>query len=263
MLDDARFGTAGRTIVIEAFLTGEEISVMALTDGRDVELLPVAQDHKRLQEGDRGPNTGGMGAYSPVALATSEMLDRVKREVFHPTLEEMQRRRIPFSGVLYAGLMIDAAGIPSVVEFNCRLGDPEAEAILPLVAGGLTDALWKISHGEAPSVLETAMDAAVTTVLASRGYPEKPELGSPIALPQRLPRGVTIFHAGTARDADGTLRVNGGRVMTVTGVAPTFREAQQLSRQTAEAVQFEGKIFRSDIGWREASRHEERFERVL
>ena len=263
MLDDARFGAAGRTIVIEAFLSGEEISVMALTDGRDVELLPVAQDHKRLHEGDQGPNTGGMGAYSPVALATSELLGRVKREVFQPTLEEMQRRRTPFSGVLYAGLMIDAAGVPSVIEFNCRLGDPEAEVVLPLVTGGLTDALWKVGLGKAPSVLETAADAAVTTVLASRGYPDRPELGSSIALPERLSRGVTIFHAGTAWDANGTLRVSGGRVLTVTGVAPTFREAQQLSRHTAEAVQFEGKIFRSDIGWREAARHEERFEGAL
>jgi phosphoribosylamine---glycine ligase len=263
MLEEAQFGAAGRTIVIEAFLSGEEISVMALTDGREVELLPVAQDHKRLEEGDRGPNTGGMGAYSPVALATSGLLERVKREVFHPTLQEMQRRRTPFSGVLYAGLMIDNAGLASVVEFNCRLGDPEAQVTLPLVRGGLTDALWRVGHGTAPSPVETSADSAVTTVLASRGYPDKPEVGAPIVVPARLPKGVMIFHAGTAREPDGTLRVNGGRVLTATAVAPEFREAQRLSRVAADSVRFDGKVYRSDIGWREASRQEERLQRAL
>ena len=155
MLEGDQFGPAGRTVVIEAFLEGEEISVLALTDGRDVELLPVAQDHKRLLEGDRGPNTGGMGAYSPVALATPALLERVKREVLYPTLEQMQRQRTPFSGVLYAGLMIDAEGTPSVVEFNCRLGDPEAQVVLPLVSGGLTDSLMRVAEGKAPSPLQT------------------------------------------------------------------------------------------------------------
>jgi phosphoribosylamine--glycine ligase len=245
-------------VVVEAFLEGEEISVLAITDGRELELLPVSQDHKRLLAGDRGPNTGGMGAYSPVSLASPALLDRVKRDVLFPTLEAMRRLGTPFTGVLYAGLMIDPAGVPSVVEFNCRLGDPEAQVILPLIAGGLTDCLWRVAKGERPSRTDATRAAAVTTVLASRGYPEHPEKGAAITLPESLPEGVTIFHAGTRRSGDGVLRVEGGRVLTVTAVATTFREAQQLSRDTADAIEFDGKLFRADIGWREAARLDER-----
>ena len=258
MLEAEQFGAAGRTVVIEAFLEGEEISVLALTNGRDVELLPVAQDHKRLLEGDRGPNTGGMGAYSPVALATPALLERVRREVLSPTLEQMQRQGTPFSGVLYAGLMIDAAGTPSVVEFNCRLGDPEAQVVLPLVPGGLTASLMRVAEGKGPSSLEISRQAAVTTVLASRGYPDAPETGAAIVLPETQADGVTVFHAGTTRGQDGVLRANGGRVLTVTAVAASFTEAQRLSREAAEMVRFEGKVFRRDIGWREAARRAER-----
>jgi phosphoribosylamine--glycine ligase len=258
MLETEEFGDAGRTVVVEAFLEGEEISVLAITDGRELELLPVSQDHKRLLAGDRGPNTGGMGAYSPVSLASPALLERVKRDVLFPTLEAMRRLGSPFTGVLYAGLMIDPAGVPSVVEFNCRLGDPEAQVILPLIADGLTDCLWRVAKGERPSRMDTTRAAAVTTVLASRGYPEHPEKGAAITLPQSLPEGVTIFHAGTQRSGDGVLRVEGGRVLTVTAVAPTFREAQQLSRDTADAIEFDGKLYRADIGWREAARLDER-----
>jgi phosphoribosylamine---glycine ligase len=254
MLEQGEFGTAGQTVVIEAYLEGEEISVMAITNGRDLELLPAAQDHKRLLEGDQGPNTGGMGAYSPVALAGPALLERVKRDILQPTLEQLQRMRTPFSGVLYAGLMIDAAGIPWVVEFNCRLGDPEAQAVLPLVSQGLTDCLSRVAQGNSPTRINSSRGAAVTTVLAARGYPENPEKGAPIRLPDTLPESVTIFQAATTRESDGTLRVNGGRVLTVTAVGSSFPEAQQLSCQTAESIQFEGKIFRRDIGWREAAR---------
>jgi phosphoribosylamine---glycine ligase len=257
MLETGEFGDAGRTVVIEAFLDGEEISVLAVTDGRELELLPVSQDHKRLLPGDRGPNTGGMGAYSPVSLASPGLLDRVKRDVLLPTLEAMRRLGTPFSGVLYAGLMIDPAGVPWVVEFNCRLGDPEAQVILPLISAGLTDCLWRVAKGERPSRMDTIRASAVTTVLAARGYPEQPEKGAEITLPDNVPEGVTIFHAGTRR-SDGALRVDGGRVLTVTGVAPAFREAQRLSRDTADAIEFDGKLFRDDIGWREAARLEER-----
>ena len=254
MLETGQFGEAGRTVVIEEFLEGEEISVLAATDGVDLELLPVSQDHKRLLPGDRGPNTGGMGAYSPVALAGPALLERVKRDVLYPTLEAMRRLKAPFAGVLYAGLMVDAEGVPSVVEFNCRLGDPETQVVLPLVSSGLTDCFWKVAHGERPSRVDTSRAAAVTTVLASRGYPDHPERGARITLPESLPEGVTIFHAGTVRGADGILRVDGGRVLTVTAVGASFPEAQRLSREAAEAVEFEGKVFRPDIGWREAAR---------
>jgi len=254
MLETNQFGPAGRTIVIEAFLEGEEISVLAVTNGRDIELLPVAQDHKRLLEGDGGPNTGGMGAYSPVALATPVLLDRVKREVLHPTLEEMRRQGTPFSGVLYAGLMIDHTGAPWVVEFNCRLGDPEAQVVLPLMSGGLTDTFLNVAQGKAPPSMKANGYSAVTTVLASRGYPDAPEKGATIILPESQPYGVTIYHSGTSRGADGVLRAVGGRVFTATAVATSFTEAQRLSREAAVSVGFEGKIFRRDIGWREAAR---------
>jgi phosphoribosylamine---glycine ligase len=254
MLGERRFGAAGSTVVIEAFLEGEELSVLAITDGRDVELLPVAQDHKRLLEGDRGPNTGGMGAYSPVSIATPALLERVGREVLLPTLEEMRLRGTPFQGVLYAGLMIGPDGGARVVEFNCRLGDPEAQVVLPLVSEGLTECLRRVAAGEAPSRLALRGGASVTTVLASRGYPDSPAMGAPITIPTGLPPGALVFHAGTSQGEDGVLRVAGGRVLTVTGVAPTFEEAQAVSREAAEAIEFEGKVYRRDIGWREAAR---------
>jgi len=254
MLGDGSFGEAGRVVVVEAFLEGEEVSLFGLTNGLDVELLPAAQDHKRLLEGDRGPNTGGMGAYSPVALATPDLLARARSEVYQPVLAELRKRGAPFSGVLYAGLMVDRSGAPSVVEFNCRLGDPETQAVLPLVSGGFTDACWRTAHGEAPSSLDTLPGATVTTVLAARGYPERPEKGAAITIPDDLPDGVTVFHAGTARDGSGTLRVAGGRVLNVTAVAPTFAEAQRLSREAAGRIEFDGKVYRRDICWREAGR---------
>jgi phosphoribosylamine--glycine ligase len=255
MLQEGRFGDAGRMVVVEAFLEGEEISVLALTDGRDLELLPVSQDHKRLLEGDAGPNTGGMGAYSPVSVGTPRLLQRATAEVLLPVLEEMRRRETPFSGVLYAGLMVDRSGTPWVVEFNCRLGDPEAQVVLPLLSGGLIDGLSAIASGTGVRAVrrETGL-ASVTTVLAARGYPDAAEAGAPITLPERLPEGVTVFHAGTARGADGVLRVSGGRVLNVTAVAPGFADAQRKSREAAESIEFEGKVYRRDIGWREAAR---------
>jgi phosphoribosylamine--glycine ligase len=157
--------------------------------------------------------------------------------------------------VLYAGLMVDDEGTPWVVEFNCRLGDPETQVVLPLVAGGLTRSLLAVVRGEPPTPLELLPGAvSVTTVLASRGYPDAPEKGAAIALPDHVPDGVTIFHAGTARGADGVLRVSGGRVLNVTAVASGFAEAQRLSRETADAIEYAGKLYRRDIGWREAAR---------
>ncbi len=253
MLGDGAFGEAGRVVVIEAFLTGEELSVLALTDGHDVELLPPSQDHKRLLEGDRGPNTGGMGAYAPVSIATPELLERVRERVLLPTLGEMQRQGTPFEGVLYAGLMIDR-GEPSVVEFNCRLGDPEAQVVLPLLDGGLTDCLESIASGRGVRRVRTSARAAVTTVLAAAGYPDAPVKGAAITIPADLPSGVTVYHAGTRLDDDGTLRVNGGRVLNVTGVADRFSDAQRLSRDSAARIAFDGRQFRADIGWRERDR---------
>jgi len=256
MLEDRLFGDAGSTIVVEDFLEGEELSVFAITNGRDVTLLPAAQDHKRLLDGDEGPNTGGMGAYAPVAFATPALLDRVRREILTPTLEELARRGAEFRGVLYAGLMISADGAPSVVEFNCRLGDPEAQTVLPLVAGGLAELFWQAAGGPGDALTPVAVrdGAAVTTVLAARGYPKKPRDNDPITIPADLGDDVLVFHAGTRRDEEGTLRTAGGRVLAVTGLGPTFAEAQQASQGAAERIEFAGRQYRRDIGWREAAR---------
>jgi len=253
MLGQGIFGEAGKTVVIEEFLEGEELSVLAITNGRDLTLLPAAQDHKRLGEGDRGPNTGGMGAYSPVGMADAALLARVEREVLQPTLEEMARRRAPFSGVLYAGLMIDGAGTPNVIEFNCRLGDPEAQVMLPRIGTGFLEAVIAAARGESIPPLIVTERAAVTTVLASAGYPDAPVRGAAITIPDDLPDGTLVFHAGTRRE-EGILRANGGRVLAVTGLGATFAEAQRVSAQAAERIQFEGKQYRRDIGWREAAR---------
>jgi phosphoribosylamine--glycine ligase len=255
MMQERSLGDAGHELVIEEFMEGEELSVFALTNGRECVLLPPAQDHKRLEEQDKGPNTGGMGAYSPVSIATPELLDIVERTILHPTLSQLEKEGARFNGLLYAGLMIDRSGNPRVVEFNCRFGDPETQAVLPLLEPGLLGAIERVARNEAPSPVPVRRNAfAVTTVLAARGYPENPEKGAPIELPAAIEDGVTIFHAGTAVSADGSLVVAGGRVFGVTGVGPDFKAAQERSRRAAEAIRFEGAVFRRDIGWREEAR---------
>jgi len=254
MLGHGSFGEAGQTVVIEDFLEGEELSVLAVTNGREVRLLPAAQDHKRLLEGDRGPNTGGMGAYAPVTLATTELLARVEREVLHPTLAELDRMGATFRGVLYAGLMVSPTGNPSVVEFNCRLGDPETQAVLPLVQHGLVELLWQAADGGPLPEIRLSGDASVTTVLAARGYPDRPEKDAVITIPEPLPENVLVFHAGTRLDQQGRLRTAGGRVLAVTAVRDSFEAAQGASRAVSDLIAFDGKQFRRDIGWREEGR---------
>ncbi len=258
MLRGRALGDAGQVIVIESFLVGEELSVLALANPTGIALLPAAQDHKRLLEGDRGPNTGGMGAYSPVSLETPELLAKVRERVLLPTLAELARRGAPFSGLLYAGLMVDPGGDPWVVEFNCRFGDPETQAILPRIESGLVAALLAAARDEPFPPLRIGRQAAVATVLAAAGYPDQPEHGAPIAIPADLPNGSLVFHAGTTRDGSGVLRTAGGRVLTVTGVGATFADAQSASRAAAERITFAGKQFRPDIGWREISRRQSR-----
>ncbi|HEV8123472.1 MAG TPA: phosphoribosylamine--glycine ligase [Gemmatimonadales bacterium] len=254
MLEAHTLGDAGNEVVIEEFMEGEELSLFALTNGRDLTLLPAAQDHKRLEEGDRGPNTGGMGAYSPVSLGTPALLARVTAEVLEPTLSSMAAEGSRFAGLLYAGLMIGRDGAPRVVEFNCRFGDPETQTILPLLKPGLLGALHRVARGESPGPLERLPGHTVTTVLASRGYPESPEKGAAITIPADLDRNVSVFHAGTTRGDDGVLRVAGGRVLNVTGTGATLQEAQRRSREAAERITFATRIFRRDIGWREMAR---------
>jgi phosphoribosylamine---glycine ligase len=258
MLAEGRLGDAGREIVIEDFLEGEELSVLALTDGERIVILPPAQDHKRLGESDTGPNTGGMGAYCPVRLTTPELLERVRRDVLEPTLREMAAQGAPYEGVLYAGLMLGPDGTPTVLEYNCRFGDPEAQALLPVLPQGFTAHLADIAGARwRPSAAAISPTrAAVTTVLAARGYPDHPEKGTAISLPPPASLGddVLIFHAGTERGADGRLRTAGGRVLTVTGLAETVPAAARVSAATCERIGFEGKTWRRDIGWREIRR---------
>jgi len=260
MLKDAAFGAAGAEIVVEEFLEGEELSVLALTDGEHFTVLPPAQDHKRLRDGDDGPNTGGMGAYSPVSIASDALLSRVAEQVFTPTLRGLRDMGAPYRGLLYAGLMLRNDGSMSVIEFNCRFGDPEAQAILPVLPGGVLPVLRLVAEGgwmPPGHHLGDARGVAVTTVLAAAGYPDHPRLGAAIAIPPELEEdpALHVFHAGTTRDADGKLRVAGGRVLAVTATAATIAEAARRSRAAAEAVSFEGKQFRRDIAWRETARH--------
>ena len=259
MLAQNALGKAGSEVLVEEFLEGEELSVLALTDGEHFAILPPAQDHKRLQDGDFGPNTGGMGAYCPVSVATPPLLRRVADEIFAPTLRALKAGGAPYRGVLYAGLMLRADGSPAVIEFNCRFGDPEAQATLAAMPPGLLPVLRLIAEGgwmPNGAALGDVRHAAVTTVLAAAGYPDAPVVGAEIHIPQEVASSsdVLLFHAGTALASDGSLRVAGGRVLGVTAVAPTIEEAAQKSRVAAEAIHFEGKQFRRDIGWRELAR---------
>ena len=254
MLRDGALGEAGSEILVEEFMTGEELSLFALTDGeRFLTMLP-AQDHKRLFAGDAGPNTGGMGAYAPVSIGTSAIVAQAVEQVIEPTLGAMRERGCTFTGLLYAGLMLTPDG-PKVVEFNCRFGDPETQAILPLMHSSLLDPMMAIASGSGLSgagQLEWDRAFAVTTVLAAGGYPDSPSSGDQIVLPE-TPNGVFPFHAGTAI-RDNTLVTSGGRVLAVTAVASTFDRAQHASADDAAAVEFNGKQFRADIGWRESTR---------
>ncbi len=258
MLVDLRFGEAGREVVVEECMRGEELSVFALTDGRAFLTLLPSQDHKRLGEGDTGPNTGGMGSYAPVSLATPELMREVEERILLPTLRALEAEGSPFQGLLYAGLMLTEEG-PKVVEFNCRFGDPETQAVLPLMANSLLEPLAAIAEGESVSGCDLRWHegGAVTTVLASRGYPDSYEKGKPIFVPPDLARDplLLLFHAGTSRST-GSLVTSGGRVLAVTGMGDSLDEAARKSLAGAEAVDFEGKYFRPDIGWREFARDE-------
>jgi phosphoribosylamine--glycine ligase len=243
------FGAAGTRVVIEELLSGEEVSALALVDGRRALQLPSARDYKRAFDGDQGPNTGGMGAYSPARAYTPELAARVQVAVFDPVVRTMDQEAAPFQGVLYAGLMLTADG-PQVLEFNVRLGDPEAQVILPRLDGDLLDLIEAALDGRLDQVsLAVRPGACVAVVLAAPGYPGTYRRGLPItgvARAAALP-GVTIFHGGTARDASGGLVTAGGRVLAVTALGDTLAGAAELAYEAVAHVAFPGMQFRRDI----------------
>jgi len=254
---DAVPGTGAR-VVIEDFLEGEEASFIVMADGTHALALASTQDHKRLGDGDQGPNTGGMGAYSPAPVVTPTVHARIMREVITPAIAGMAAEGTPYQGFLYAGVMIDASGAPRVLEFNCRLGDPEAQ---PIMARLRSDLIVLVEHGLDGTLdhVEAEWDrrAAMTVVLASAGYPDAPRRGDAIEGLDRITpethAGVTVFHAGTIAD-DGVVRVNGGRVLGVTALGDSLRQAFRAAYSAAAAIHFDGVQYRSDIGYRALNR---------
>ena len=254
MLLDNKFGVShnegGARVVIEEFLTGEEASFIVLCDGKNVTALATSQDHKRLLDGDEGPNTGGMGAYSPAPVVTAEVHARAMREIILPTIRGMEKDGIPYTGFLYAGLMIDAKGHPKTLEFNCRMGDPETQPIMMRLKSDLFEVFWHATDGTLDQVeLEWDRRVALGVVMAAHGYPLSPRKGDRITgVPPEAPDAV-VFHAGTTLDG-GELSTSGGRVLCVTVLADSVKLAQQRAYAVAARIQFEGAQYRKDIGHR-------------
>ena len=254
MLTDTALGvahnTGGARVVIEEFLQGEEASFMVLCDGKHVAALATSQDHKRLLDGDEGPNTGGMGAYSPAPVVTAEVHARAMREVILPTIRGMKKDGIVYTGFLYAGLMIDPQGHIKTLEFNCRMGDPETQPILMRLKSDFLEVLMAAtSEGLDSLEMEWDRRVALGVVMAAAGYPVNPRKGDPISgLPEDNDEAM-VFHAGTT-EMDGQILTSGGRVLCVTALADSVRQAQQKAYQTASPIEFDGMQMRKDIGFR-------------
>ncbi len=254
MLVDNKYGAVhnegGARVVIEEFLAGEEASFIVLCDGKNVAALATSQDHKRLQDGDAGPNTGGMGAYSPAPIVTADVHARAMREIILPTIRGMEKDGIPYTGFLYAGLMIDAQGHPKTLEFNCRMGDPETQPILMRLKSDLLDVLAAAIDGKLDQIeLQWDRRTALGVVMAAHGYPEAPRKGDAInGLPQEQDDAM-VFHAGTVLE-DGVVRTSGGRVLCVTALGDNVRQAQQRAYDVARGIHFDGAQYRRDIGHR-------------
>ena len=254
---DAAIVQLARTgpILLEERLTGPEVSLLVFTDGKDVAAMPPAQDHKRIHEGDRGPNTGGMGAYAPTTICPPSMVDQVLETIIRPTIAGMVREGMPYVGVLYAGLIITAEG-PKLIEYNCRFGDPEAQTLLSLLDTPLRDIALACTEGNlANTAVRWRNATACTVVMAARGYPENPATGDRITGLERGAscEGVRVFHAGTA-EADGIIVTSGGRVLNITATGRNLEEARTRAYGAAREIAFEGCQFRRDIGWRELAR---------
>ncbi|MCW2392918.1 phosphoribosylamine--glycine ligase [Sphingobium sp. B1D7B] len=247
------FGASGAEVVLEEFMEGEEASFFALTDGTHVVAFGSAQDHKRVGEGDTGPNTGGMGAYSPASVLTPALQDAVMDQIIRPTVTTLAARGTPYSGVLFAGLMLTTDG-PKLIEYNCRFGDPECQVLMMRLTSDLVALLLSVAQGtlDEASGPSFAPDPALTVVLAAKGYPGTPEKGAPIALPT-APDGAKIFHAGTTLK-DGQLVASGGRVLNVTARGATVTQARDAAYALVDQVDFPGGFCRRDLGWREIAR---------
>ncbi len=250
MLVDNRFGDAGAKVVIEEFLEGEEASFMVICDGKTILPLATSQDHKRLLDHDMGPNTGGMGAYSPAPIVTDEIYSKVMKEIIYPTIHGMANDGIPFTGFLYAGLMITKKGEVKTLEYNCRMGDPETQPILMRLKSDFFEMLYKSSTGHLDSTeIEWDKRTALAVVLASAGYPETPELNEEIHIEDRIISDTYIFHAGTMFK-DNKLLTSGGRVLAVTALGYSVKEAQSKAYEAINTVKFNGAQYRKDIGFR-------------
>lgn len=246
------FNSSFGMVVIEECLTGEEVSVLALTDGVTIRPLLPAQDHKRIGEGDTGPNTGGMGAYAPAPLLTPQLMERIEQEVLHNAIAHLQKRKIDYRGVLYAGLMITPQGEPKVLEFNCRFGDPETQAILPLLETPLEELMLACVEQRLDKMPPICwkQGACMSVVMASGGYPGDYEKGKVITgIEQAESKGAIVFHAGTQL-RENQILTDGGRVLGVTAVAENFEEAIAQAYAATDCIQFEGNYYRRDIGWR-------------
>jgi phosphoribosylamine--glycine ligase len=253
------FGSAGAEVVIEQFLTGEEVSFFALTDGKTIVPFGSAQDHKRVGDGDTGPNTGGMGAYSPASILTPELEQRVMDEIVRPTVETMAAEGMPYSGVLYAGLMLTPQG-PQLIEYNCRFGDPEAQVLMSRFDGDLVTLLADVAEGRLAEagVQPLADRVALTVVMAANGYPGTPAKGGIIrGIEQAEALGARVFQAGTAA-AGGELVAAGGRVLAVTATGASVAEAQRSAYAAVDRIDFPTGFCRRDIGWREIEREASR-----
>jgi len=251
-------GAGDGPLVIEEFLEGEEASLFALVDGDTAVSLASAQDHKRVGEGDTGPNTGGMGAYAPAPVLTAELETRAMDEIVRPTAQALAKAGMPFSGVLYAGLMLTSAG-PKLIEYNVRFGDPECEAIMPLIEGDFAELLLAVATGRLGAIDPPKLSGkhAMTVIVAARGYPGMPASGGLIREIEAAEQveGVTVFHAGTAEGESG-LVAKGGRVLAVTAVAETFANARARAYRAVDQIDFADGFHRRDIGWRELAREQ-------
>ncbi|MCK9508997.1 MAG: phosphoribosylamine--glycine ligase [Pigmentiphaga sp.] len=253
MLGDGSLGAAGARVVIEEFLEGEEASFIVLCDGRNVLPLATSQDHKRLKDQDEGPNTGGMGAYSPAPVVTPELHGRIMREVILPTIQGMAKDGIPFSGFLYAGLMINANGI-KVLEFNCRMGDPETQPIMMRIKSDLLDVFeLACNHQLDQATIDWDRRTALGVVMAAHNYPGTPRNGDPITGIPKETEDSMVFHAGTEL-VDGVVKTSGGRVLCVTALGDSVKLAQKRAYETLQSIHFDGAQYRRDIGWRAISR---------